>query len=241
MGFDKFIDEQDFEFTEKDGISEYINDRSSYNQTLKVLEDSSEPQLISLITMQNHTPYFYEEYGKNKFYLSNVDPGFEKDVLETYLMTMNLSDQYLGEFYDKIMALDEPTVVLFYGDHSAGVLPRVIGSDDPAVSNIARQTPYLLFSNFEMKNAPVLAKSATALDSNELPTTTPNCLVNTMLNVLKVEKPALNYLLDSVCAEEPILTDAYFNGAAPFMSTELSTYEMLSYDIAAGKQYYLKD
>ncbi len=241
MGFDEFITEQDFEFTEKDGSSEYINDRSSYNQALKVLADSSEPQLISLVTMQNHAPYEVEEYGKSKFNVTNLEPGTERSAIETYLMTMNSSDQYLGEFYEKVMALDEPTVVLFYGDHSAGVFPRVIESEDYAISSTARQTPYLLFSNFEMKNAPVLAKSATALETNELPTTTPNCLANTMLNVLKVEKPTLNYLLDTICKDEPILTDAYFNGATPFMSSELSAYEILSYDITAGKQYYLKD
>ncbi len=239
MGFDNFIDESEFNFREKDGSSEYINDRSSYSQVIKALEESSEPQLISLVTMQNHAPYETDEYGENKFRVTNLPDGGEKNAIETYLMTMNLSDQYLGEFYDKIMALDEKTVVLFYGDHSAGVFPQVIESEEYAVSITARQTPYLLFSNFELKSESVLAESASALRSTaELPTTTPNCLVNTMLNILNVKKPELYYLLDSVCSTEPILTDAYFDGAAPFMSSDLSAYELLSYDLTAGKQYF---
>ncbi len=239
MGFDNFIDESEFNFREKDGSSEYINDRSSYSQVIKTLEESSEPQLISLVTMQNHAPYETDEYGENKFRVTNLPDDGEKNAIETYLMTMNLSDQYLGEFYDKIMALNEKTVVLFYGDHSAGVFPQVIESEEHAVSITARQTPYLLFSNFKLENEPILAESATALQSMaELPTTTPNCLSNTMLNVMGVKKPELYYLLDTVCSTEPILTDAYFDGAAPFMSSDLSAYELLSYDLAAGKQYY---
>ena len=241
MGFDNVIDESDFEFIEKDGASDYINDRSAYEQTLKVLKDSESPQVISLITMQNHSPYEVNEYGENKFRLYDEMSDIERNAIETYLMAMNLSDQYLGEFYEKIKSFDEPTVVLFYGDHSAGVFPRIIGSPEYDISTIARQTPYLLFSNFKLKNADILAQTSSALGSNfELPTTTPNCLVNTMLNVLGAKKSELYYLLDSVCRTEPILTDAYFGGLTPFMSSNLSAYELLSYDLAAGKQYYLK-
>lgn len=242
MGFDKVIDESDFDFVEKDGSSEYINDRSSYEQTLKVLKDSDSPQVVSLITMQNHSPYNANEYGESKFKLWDITNEGERNAAETYFMTMNLSDQYLGEFYEKIRNFDEPTMVLFYGDHSAGVFPRVIESPDYAISSTARQTPYLLFSNFMFKNADILVQSASALKSeSELPTTTPNCLVNTMLNVLGTKKPELYYLLDSICRTEPILTDAYFGGSAPFMSSNLSAYELLSYDLTAGKQYYIKN
>ncbi len=226
MGFDEFITEAEFDYTEKDGSSSYINDRSAYNQLLKVLDEHDKPMYVSLLTMQNHAPYLTNEYGESQFKVTNVADDAKRNAIETYLMTAHLSDQYLGEFYDKLQKLDEKTVVLLYGDHSPGVFPDVIESKDKAVSDQARHTPYLIFANFDLGNA-------------ELPTTTPNCLSNTMFNMLNLNKPDYYYLLDKICEEEPVLTDSNYINGAPIMNTALSQYELLSFDLAAGKQYYL--
>ncbi len=247
LGFDQFVTVSEFDHTEKDGESAYINDRSSYSQALDKLNNAKERQLISLITMQNHAPYKYEEYGEPKFRVTKIDDENEKNTVETYLMTLNKSDEYLGEFVEKVKNFDEPTVVLFYGDHSPGIFKRVLNNSDQDIANLIRQTPYLIFSNFDFDKTAVekISNLASEQDASingqkTLPTTTPNCLTNTLLNLLNVEKPLAHYLLDTVCKETPTLASVYYGVSAPKMDAATSQYELLSYDLAAGKQYFLK-
>ena len=72
----------------------------------------------------------------------------------------------------------------------------------------------------------------------DLPTTTPNCLMNTVYNLLGVEKPALFYLLDEVCTETPVLSAAYYGKETPEMTEALRDYELVNYDVLAGKHYW---
>ena len=70
---------------------------------------------------------------------------------------------------------------------------------------------------------------------------TPNCLTNTLLNLLNIKKPLTDYLLDEVCEETPMLANAYYGAKAPEMTPALHQYQLLSYDLAAGKQYFLEN
>lgn len=233
-GFDTFITETEMDFTEHEGdgnlSSQYINDRSAYNQVLKTLNDSSDKQLITLITMQNHTPYDEDIYQNLEFRI----PEYEEEDwwrewrIATYLQLMHKSDQYLGEFIDSLDHSDEKTVVLFFGDHSPGIFDKVNYHEDKAVRDLSRMTPYFIYANFDLGDA-----------ERNLPMTTPNCLSNTLLNTLNVKKPSLDYLLDQVCTETPILTPNYWGDQAPFQSTALSNYELVNYDILGGKKYWM--
>ena len=241
MGFEEFITEPNFGHIDKEGASDYINDRSAYAQTLDELAAADKRQLISLMTMQNHAPYNTEEYGKPKFKVTNIENEAERNMVETYLMTLNRSDEYLGEFVEKIKNFEKPTVVLWYGDHSPGIFKRVLGDDNKDVAKQVRRTPYLIFSNFEFDKEAVQRVAEDSSDKMELPTTTPNCLSNTMLNILNLKKPLTDYLLDTICEETPTLANSYYGASSPEMSQALHQYQLLSYDLAAGEQYFLKD
>ena len=232
-GFDNFIDEDQFEFTEKEGNSQYINDRSAYKQTMKVLEKNDSKQLISLLTMQNHAPYDVDIYDNLDYRVPEYaqEDWWREWRIANYLQTLHNADKYLGEFIAELDKFDEKTVVLFYGDHSPGVFDNVSKSEDKSVRDLSRLTPYFIYANFEIDNSKA---------NLGLPTTTPNCLSNTLLNLLEAKKPALDYLLDIVCKENPILTPAYFGDGGPFQSTNLSNYELVNYDILGGKKYVTK-
>lgn len=231
MGFDELIFVNDFTHTRTYANSEYIDDGETYAELLDFLAKKDQRQLVSVVTMQNHAPYNVGLYGNPQFIASAGENGEaltedEKNSIETFLMTLHKSDEYLGELIEKLRNFDEKTVVVFFGDHSPGIFPQVIESENKAAIDSTRQIPYLIYANFDLEV------------SKELPETTPNCLANTLLNSLNSEKPLSFYLLDDVCRENPILTDAYFGAEAPFMSTELSEYELLTYDQIAGAQYF---
>lgn len=225
-GFDKFITEQEMKHTKHEGFSQYINDQSAYRETLDVLKKQKQKQMIGLITMQNHTPYDSDIYDHYDFHpLKLDDDPWQKTSFTTFMQLMHESDKYLGEFVSELEKMNEKTVVLFFGDHSPGVFYRVSDHPEKEVRDLSRLTPYFVYANFD-------------LPKTDLPTNTPNCLSNTLFNVLGLKKPSMMYLLDQICKETPILTPFYFNGAEPFQSTELSSYQLINYDILGGKKYW---
>ena len=228
-GFDTFITENEMDYKEHEGTSEYINDRSAYKQTLKVLKESDEKQLIGLITMQNHTPYNAEIYGKTQFAVTNkeIDEQKKSDI-SIYYQTLHNSDQYLGEFISELDKLDKKVVVLFFGDHSAGLFDDVNSHVEKKVRDLSRITPYFIYSNYD----------SGFRGKRSLATTTPNCMVNTMLNGLNWKKDSLYYLVDEVCKSEPILTSSYLEGRQVSMPAVLDDYELVTYDILGGKKYW---
>jgi len=230
-GFDEFITENEMDYKEHDGNSEYINDRSAYQQTLKVLRESDEKQVIGLITMQNHTPYNAENYDKTDFEVSvdDIDEQKKSDIA-IYYQSLHNSDEYLGEFISELDKMDKKVVVLFFGDHSAGLFNNVTNHEKKAVRDLSRITPYFVYSNFE----------SGFRGKRQLPTTTPNCMVNTMLNGLGWQKDSLYYLVDRVCENEPILTSMYLEGREISMAGVLDDYELVTYDILGGKKYWME-
>lgn len=231
LSFERFITSQEMDGSTEPG-SEYLNDQASYDEVLNVLNSNKEKQLVTLITMQNHTPYHQELYGGERHFKIDYADEEKKESAEkteTYFEGLHYSDKYLGEFIQKLDESDEKTVVLFFGDHSPGVFSELAESEQKEVFQLSRFMPYFIYANFELTDAP-----------KDLPTTTPNCLNNTLYNVLGVEKPTLNYLLDEVCEKNPILTAAYFGEAGIEKTPLLEKYEMVTYDILGGKKYWLE-
>ncbi|MBR3177412.1 sulfatase-like hydrolase/transferase [Candidatus Saccharibacteria bacterium] len=262
-GFDTFITETEMEHREHDGESEYINDQSIYQETIDVLKDSKEKQLISVITMQNHAPYVKSNYKEEEylFSFSDQDVGSEfGDAISSYLQSVHSSDIYLGEFLQNLKKLDEKTVVLFYGDHAPGLFAYAHQLQTKEIADLTQLTPYFVWYNFELSTdfankkygEEFLEKFGSAYDNSEaqdvitkiskrikLPTTTPNCLPNTLYGVLDLKLTAAQQLLSQVCKEVPILSHLYLGKTSP-SGMAVKNYELLNYDILGGEQYWLK-
>ncbi len=245
MGYDELIGESEFTHTEKEAKSSVLNDRAIYQEVLDLLKDSDEPQVISTITMQNHAPYAQAGYETLDFQLLQREGDWW--LIEHSFQSLHSSDEYLGEFIKELDELDERTVVLWFGDHAMGTLDKYTQSEDKLDRDLAHITPYFVYANFEIES-PYTTQEVAKMNKKQglefstrdvdLPTTTPNCLLNTTYNLLNLEKPALFYLLDEVCTSTPILTQAYENGNR-FKPTEaLVEYELVNYDILYGEQYW---
>ena len=227
-GFDEFITELEMDYADHEGDSEYINDRSAYRQTIKTLQEGSKRQAIALITMQNHTPYPVDLYENNPFKITDetIDEE-ERAYIATYYQSLHTSDAYLGEFIDSLEKMDKKVMVLFYGDHSAGLFGRVNENENKNVRDLSRLTPYFVYTNYD-----------TEYKTKDLPVTTPNCIVNNAFNALNWKKSARYYLVDDICNETPILAATYYDGA-DFIETETQRkYRLLIYDIMSGNGYW---
>ena len=89
-------------------------------------------------------------------------------------------------------------------------------------------TPYLINTNYD----------AGLKAGEELPTTSPNCLVNTMLDKLNWQKDTYMYLTAAACKEQPILATTYLEGLDFEMTEVLEDYKLLTYDILGGKKFW---
>ena len=258
MGFERFIDENKMKYQEKELESKYVNDWSMYEEALEVLRESEEPQLVNLVTMQGHTPYGGANYPELNYRMTR----YSNDLMEQHLQSLHMSDEYLGKFLAAIDELDEPTVVLWYGDHAAAYLYAYTDSTEQAERDLAYTIPYFIYANFEL-TSPYSAEEVAEMNEelglsgleaalsvaetrlgteswDDLPTTSPNCLMNTVYDLLGVEKPALYYLVEEVCREAPILSRTYYwaEDRELQMTEALRDYELVNYDVLAGKHYW---
>lgn len=224
-GFDEFITESEMDYTEHDGNSEYINDRSAYKQTLDALDVTNNNQVIMLITMQNHTPYHESIYDETKFKITDesIDEEQRKQI-STYYQSLHNSDAYLGEFIAGLEKLDKNVAVLYFGDHSAGLFDVVHDNENKEVRDLSRLTPYFVYTNYK-----------TDYQTEHLPTVTPNCTVNALLNTLNWQKDARYYFLDEVCSTMPILAPSYYDDSELVDSETVKKYRLLIYDNLSGK------
>lgn len=247
IGFEEFIDMHSLSHNELENGRGYISDQSVYQQILDILGSSDRKKLIGVSTMQNHTPYDSAGYTELNYKISGRIPN---NSMEHSMQSLHNADRYLGEFLEELDKLDEKTVVLWFGDHTAGILGDYTTSPDKIDTDLAHLTPYFIYANFdldnnlfsetEVKKQYAEQKLEIKAKNVDLPTTTPNCLVNTLYNLLEAEKPTLMYLLDKVCAVEPILARAYLEDQAPADNAVMRAYEMVNYDLLSGKRYWAK-
>lgn len=243
IGYDTFLDETKMKYTEHEYSSGVINDDSTYKEVLDLIEYSDEPQVIGVATMQNHGPYEQANYPKLEFKQRKAHG--ENWAIEASYQSLHEADKYLGDFIEELDKLDEKTVVLWYGDHAMGMLDQYNKFGDKYDYDLSHLTPYFIYANFEIpdvakleSNAEELGFDFSAVRGVNLPTTSPNCLQNTMMNVLNLQKPAFFYLVDEVCEKNPILTHAYLDGEEPTWDEALKKYELVNYDMLTGKKYW---
>lgn len=223
QGFDEFVTVDRMTSKKRNSLSSYVNDWSAYYETLNMLRDKDEPQTLALITMQHHGAYDSAHYP-NMHYL----PEDGNSVAGQYYESLNNADEALGQFIDALETLDEKTVVLWFGDHAGGVFWD-LPDEDKQVHDHLHMTPYFVYANFDLGDVEL-----------DLPTVSPNCLVNEMYNVIDAKKPTFGYLLDAVCEDDPILAVPYFSDFGPEETEAYRDYELVNYDMLSGKQYWLK-
>lgn len=253
LGYNDFISRDEMKHTNKEPGPQnnmYLNDQAVFQEVLDVLKDGPERQMVNVVTMQNHSPYWLAEYPKLEFTMKNSKGEDGGDYSRSVnFQSLHEADKYVAEFLADLDKSDEKTVVLWFGDHAAGLFEKYTESDNKTDRDTIHLTPYFIWTNFEIAdlyttaevkehNAKLGITIPSSIRGVNLPTTTPNCLQNTMYNLLKVEKPAFFYLLDEVCATAPILAHTYLEDDGPAKTQTLTDYELVNYDAMAGKQYW---
>ena len=152
----EFIPKVDKKYIKGKYVSEeYVADKIIDNIENK---PKDKPLFYMTMTMETHMPY-----GENKYKNYDIDivnSKFSKSLngkIKSYAQGVYDVDKQLGRLYEYIKTLDEPTIIVFYGDH----LPHIMDdksikyfNTDNKLQNLYRKynTQSLILANFDISN-----------------------------------------------------------------------------------------
>lgn len=207
LGFDAFHSEESFEGAERMRNQGYVSDMAITERIIAEYEASAEkgqPFFCHAVTMQNHAGYKPDEFGEETVRLQTDAPisDYDRSVIETYATCLTKTDAALGALVDYFEAVEEPTVIVFFGDHQPYFsdtpnLLEAIGYSKGSAEEctfMRQSTPYLIWNN--MEETPTHAEKDVSLYH----------LIPYMTDVLELSRPAFHYFMDAQRALLPGVT-----------------------------------
>lgn len=132
---------------EKIDRSPYLSDKTSFNNTLKILKETKQGQFIQLVSMQNHFPYDKDFYDGTEKYTADgpaASSWYSKKVISDFATGLSYTDRYVAEFIKQINQIQQPITIVFYGDH----LPGIYYNNDMIKDGLPlHETDYFIYSN----------------------------------------------------------------------------------------------
>lgn len=242
LNFDDFIAIDQFDSSAK-RYRNMISDQANYEKIIEVYEEKEEgtPLFLFDVTMQNHSGY------TNAYFQADVNcDGYDSDEADQYFSLLKLSDQaieYLIEYFENV---EEPTMIVMFGDHSPKLPDEFetwIAGDEYKNLSLEEQekfygTPFFIWTNYEMESEENVWISTNYLSSYMLSLTGLELTsYNEYLLGLRQEIPALNHL--GYLSDEGIW---YSWDEAPKEDLELERqYECLQYNELMDKNDRIDD
>ena len=122
LGFDKFYSIDDYpDFTDETWLHAHPADKADFDLMKKVsIENSSKPRFLFDVTMQNHSGYeTWEDLEKAD---SVVEYGSDYyPETQIYLSLIKVSDDEIRGLVETYKDGDEPTMIIYFGDHQPGL------------------------------------------------------------------------------------------------------------------------
>ncbi len=152
FGFDDFKSLDNW-YDDASWIRWCVADEYDFDKIIEQYETKTSNKLFVFnVTMQNHGSYTYpmDSYNIQESTLDNYE-------LNSYLSLVNYTDSALEKLINYFSNVDEPTMIVFFGDHQPS-LPNdfydmVFGTDSPSKEQQESKyvTPYFIWSNYARK------------------------------------------------------------------------------------------
>lgn len=174
FGFDEFYAKEAFKDAEI--VRKYVSDRADLAKVTELLNSKEEgkPLFVFNVTMQNHSAYTdaYDNFVEDV----QVD-GVKKLATNQYLSLIKCSDQAIEEFIDGLEDYNEPTVVVFFGDHQptdsvVNPLYKLNGNNVASLSidelRKRYKVPFFIWANYDIDEESGLAMSPNFLGAKTM-------------------------------------------------------------------------
>lgn len=241
LGFDEFLSIDKMKHLDYIDSQKYVSDQSVFDELYAELEAADRPIFAYGLTMANHIAVFDKKFGENT--IEVLDANREHNTeMETYAEGLKQTDLALKEFITKIENYDEPTLVIFFGDHLINFQSDIheqhgyIEKDTDALrAKLFFETPLLIMSNmddFQIEN---------------IDDVSPIFIAPLILRELNLPlSPFYVFLLD-LYEEFSVLHNNFKLDANQNQVDELTEHqeqlllilELIQYDILEGKEYTL--
>lgn len=199
LGFDETEFRREFKDAETMPETGYVTDAAMFERAVEKIENEERPTFEFLVTMQNHAMYENEIDDSTA-----VENGPKEEEFKNYVSLQNVSDEALRNLLEDLEETDEPTMVMFFGDHLPmlgdepyeTLLGKEISKLDDAELRRLYAVPYFVWTNYD-------------LDFDVPEETSMNRLGSVLLKAIGIDDPWFDYV-DEVCEEYPVLTDCFF-------------------------------
>ncbi len=189
IGFDKFISLEDF--PEGGLVRDFVGDETDFRQITRTFDAKlpNERLFVFSVTMQNHFPYYSsEEVLSGLKYNIKLPKMTEVESVELYLSLLRQSDDALRDLIFYVSNLDEPTIVVLFGDHLPGnnnsfknfyemLYDKSLSDLNLSETEKLYETPWLIWANYELPWAEY------DLPQGKSDVTSPNFLGTTVLDL----------------------------------------------------------
>lgn len=241
LGFDEFMSIDKMSNPEYIDSGKYVTDEYVFNQMYDHLINTEGPTFTYGLTMQNHIAIFDEKFGQNSITVTDAT-GVENKEMETYAEGLKETDVALKDFITKIENYDEPTVVVFFGDHLINFSSDIhaahgyVDKDPNAqTAKLFYETPLLIMSNIDDFNIENI---------NDI---SPIFIAPLILKELNLPLTPFQMFLCDVYEEFSVLHNNFKMDRQQEQVTELTqhqqqlllTFELIQYDILEGQEYSL--
>ena len=125
----------------------WAHDALLTDEILYLLSSTAEPDLVYTVSVQGHGKYPDEYIPAEDDIL--ITEGLENEAVRShftyFINQINEMDGFISDLYEAVMALEEDTVLVFYGDH----LPSIAHDEGVVISTSDFQTEYVIIANYE--------------------------------------------------------------------------------------------
>lgn len=161
------VDETEFinEIDEKYIKGKYVSDEHVVDKIIQDFENKDDKKIFYMaLTMQAHMPYLKDKYKEYDLNIVNSKlPDEMNETLLSYAQGIYDTDKQLGRLNEYIQTLDEPTLIVFYGDHlphletvngeEISKYLKYFNTGDDLLNNYRKyNTQAIILANFEIKD-----------------------------------------------------------------------------------------
>ncbi len=166
LGFDQFLNSDNYEYTYRTRMRSYVSDASDFQDVIELYEnkEAGEPFFLFNVTMQNHGGY-NSSVPAVDVTVHPTDPDLDSYAqLQEYLSLAHATDAAFQELTDYFSKVDEKTIILMFGDHQPGMdddvyqalCPEMYEEHAPVdVLEKKYTVPYVCWANYDLEDGEV--------------------------------------------------------------------------------------
>ena len=147
MGFDHFVSLEYMPYITYTDVG-WCQDMIMADEIVKALHASDSRDFVFAVTVESHGKYDEEyTYTEGDPVILEFPEQLNVARFSNYIHLIHETDQFVGKLLKDLESFDEPTIVVFYGDH----LPALDLTDEMLTTNNIYASRYAVWNNFGAK------------------------------------------------------------------------------------------